>query len=164
MAQPIPLELPPRDPRNELHVRLQNAPMQHAEALLSGYEVIQKLHDSGILDLLRGAFGSGSSIVDDLVKEANTPESVRAVRNFVILLKTMGSIDPEVLKALAGAVPDALAGKALKDEPPGLFSLMINLGNRNFRRGLAMVNTFLEGFGRNLAAEKRLGIKGNEQD
>jgi len=161
MAQPIPLELPPRDPRNELHVRLQNAPMQHAEALLSGYEVIQGLQDSGVLDLLRGALGSGGKIVDELVKEANSPESVRAIRNFVILLKTMGSIDPEVLKAFAGAVPDALAGKALKDDPPGLFSLMIKFRNKNFRRGLAMVNAFLEGFGRNLSAEKYSGSKGN---
>jgi len=162
MAQPIPLELPPRDPRNELHARLQNAPMQHAEALLSGYEVIQGLQDSGVLDLLRGALGSGGKIVDELVKEANTPESVRAIRNFVILLKTMGSIDPEVLKAFASAVPDALTTRALK-HPPGLFSLMIKFGNKDFRRGLAMVNAFLEGFGRNLSAEKHSRTKGNGQ-
>src|SRR6266478_3946780 len=32
MAQPISLNLPARDPRAELHVRLQNAPLAHAEA------------------------------------------------------------------------------------------------------------------------------------
>src|SRR5439155_14820874 len=52
MAQPIPLQMPARDPRVELQVRLQNAPLQHAEALLSGYELLQRLHDRGVLDLL----------------------------------------------------------------------------------------------------------------
>ena len=53
MAQPIPLELPVRDPRVALQARLQDAPAEHAEALLAGYEVLQGLHDSGVFDLMR---------------------------------------------------------------------------------------------------------------
>src|SRR6185369_9253391 len=37
MAHPIHLELPARDPRAELLARVQNAPVEHAEALLSAY-------------------------------------------------------------------------------------------------------------------------------
>ena len=47
MAQPIALNVPLRDPRIELQARLQDAPAQHAEALLEGYEVLQALHDAG---------------------------------------------------------------------------------------------------------------------
>src|ERR1700747_1617635 len=42
MAQPIPLEVPPRNPRAELHARLLNAPEEHAEAVLAAYEVLQE--------------------------------------------------------------------------------------------------------------------------
>ena len=34
MAQPIALEIPPRDARKELLTRLENAPAEHAEALV----------------------------------------------------------------------------------------------------------------------------------
>ena len=41
MARPIPLELPARDPREELRKRLEQAPVKHAEALLDSYALLQ---------------------------------------------------------------------------------------------------------------------------
>ncbi|HEX3988603.1 MAG TPA: DUF1641 domain-containing protein, partial [Verrucomicrobiae bacterium] len=68
MSQAIPLELPPRDPRAELQNRLQNAPLEHAEALLSAYEVLQELHDRGVLDQMLGALGSRDKVVEIIVE------------------------------------------------------------------------------------------------
>ena len=48
MAQPIPLEIPPRNPRAELRSRLEQAPEEHAEAVLAAYEVLQQLHERGV--------------------------------------------------------------------------------------------------------------------
>jgi hypothetical protein len=45
MAQPIPLEIPPRNPRAELLSRVELAPEEHAEAILAAYEVLQQLHE-----------------------------------------------------------------------------------------------------------------------
>ena len=42
MARPISLELPPRDPRQELRKRLDEAPIEHAEALLDSWELLQE--------------------------------------------------------------------------------------------------------------------------
>ena len=67
MARPIGLEVAPRDPREELRKRLEEAPEQHAEALLESYELLQHLHDSGVLRLLRGAVSSGGMILDAVV-------------------------------------------------------------------------------------------------
>ena len=47
MAHPIPLELPARDPREILQHALQNAPVEHAEAVLAAYELLQGLQDRG---------------------------------------------------------------------------------------------------------------------
>jgi hypothetical protein len=44
MAQPIPLEIPPRNPRSALRSRLEQVPEEHAEAVLATYEVLQELH------------------------------------------------------------------------------------------------------------------------
>jgi hypothetical protein len=53
MARPIALEFSPRDPAAELRSKLQNAPAEHAEALLAAYEVLRAMHDQGVLDILR---------------------------------------------------------------------------------------------------------------
>lgn len=152
MAQPIPLEAPPRDPRIALQSRLQEAPAEHAEALLAGYEVLQGLHDSGVLDLLRGALGSRDKVLEVAVGAVGSAESIRVVRNLIILVNTLGAIEPAVLKTLAEAAPQALNMMVRQPEPPGLWRLVKDfLWNQDFRHGLAAVNTMLEVFGSRLA-------------
>lgn len=152
MAQPISLEAPARDPRIALQSRLQNAPAEHAEALLAGYEVLQGLHDAGVLDLLRGALGSRDKVLGVAVGAAGSEASIRAIRNCLLVFNMLSSIEPEVLKAFTLAVPGALKETARQPEPPGLWRLIQDfLWNQDFRHGLAAVNTLLESFGRSLS-------------
>src|SRR5437667_10405911 len=109
MSQPIRLEFPPRDARTELQIRLQDAPLQHAEALLSGYDLLQRLHDHGVLDLLRGGLGSSDKVLSIVVDAAKTPEAINATRNLLILSKILFTLDPELLENIVTAVPNSLA-------------------------------------------------------
>jgi uncharacterized protein YjgD (DUF1641 family) len=156
MANPIPLELPKRDPREELRLRLEQAPAEHAEAVLAGFEVLQGLHDRGVLEMLRGVIGGGDRILEIAVEATKTPEAIRGIRNLLILTKTLGSIDPELLEKFAQAVPDALAGaaKAQETEPPGFWGVVKIFRGSNLRRGLAVVNGLLEAWGRNFSTAK----------
>jgi len=154
MAQPIPLNLPARDPRAELQARLQSAPQEHAEALLAAYEVLQGLHDRGVFDLLRGALGSSDKVLEIVVEAAKTPESIRAIRNVITLTKILGSIEPELVEGFAKSLPEAIAyTKAHEAKPPGPWGIMMQFGHKDFRRGLVLVNSLLEAFGRNLPHE-----------
>jgi len=155
MAQPIPLELPARDARVELQTRLQNAPLEHAEALLAAYEVLQGLHDRGALELMRGALGSSDKVIEIIVDASKTPESIRGIRNILILTKILGSIEPELVEGFARSVPEALAEtKACDPTPPGFWGILKQFASRDFRRGLVLVNSMLAAFGRNLPPEK----------
>src|SRR5262249_12602289 len=78
MARPIPPDPPPHDEHAERMAQLDAARTQHADAILAGYEVLQGLHDQGVLDLLRGALGARDSIVELAASTASTPESGRA--------------------------------------------------------------------------------------
>lgn len=154
MAQPIPLQMAARDPRAELQVRLQNAPLEHAQALLAAYEVLQGLHDHGVFDLMRGALGSSDKVIEIVVEASKTPESIRGIRNVLILAKILGSIEPELVEGFARSVPEAIAlTKACESRPPGFWGILMKFRNRNFRRGLVLVNSMLEAFGRNLPPE-----------
>jgi len=151
MARPIPLELPARDPREELRDRLVKAPLEHAEALLDSYELLQKLHDRGVFQLLRGALQAGDKIVEAAVETASSDESVRALRNAIILGKMLSSINPDLLQSIAVAVSETLGSvKKPVIEPPGLFSLLNQFRRKELRRSIALINRFLESLGRQL--------------
>ncbi len=153
MARPIPLELPKRDPREELLSRLEKAPTEHAEAILAGLEVLQGLHDRGVLELLRGVLDGGNKILEIIVEATKSPEAIRGIRNLLIMTKVVGSIDPEVLKKFAVAVPDAMAGAAAaqEKEPPGFWEVLRILSSGNLRRGLAQMNNVLEACGKSFS-------------
>jgi len=153
MAQPIPLNLPPRDPRAELRSRLENAPVEHAEALLDSYELLQQLHEHGVFQLLRGVVGASDKLVGTAVEAAKSEESIRAMRNAIILSKVLGSINPDLLERIAVAAGQTL-GSFEKPviEPPGLFSLLSQFRHPELRRSIALINRFLETLGIQLSA------------
>jgi uncharacterized protein YjgD (DUF1641 family) len=130
--------------------------MEHAEAVLAAYEVLQGLHDSGVLELLRGALGGGEKILEQVVAVGSGAQSIRATRNLLLLVTTLGEIEPALLSALTRAIPKALVqANAEEAKPPGLIKLMGTFWNKDFRRGLAAFNDLLVLFGRNLT-EKNL--------
>jgi uncharacterized protein YjgD (DUF1641 family) len=156
MAQPIPFHPAPRDPREDLNTRLQQAPIDHAEAVLAAYEVLQGLHDRGVLELMRGTLGGSEKVLEQVVAVASGPESIRATCNLLLLVSTLGEIEPALLSDLTRAIPRALVqANAEESKPPGLFKLMSTFWNKDFRRGLAAFNDLLVVFGRNLT-EKNL--------
>lgn len=148
MARPIPLELPPRDPREELRKRLEEAPVEHAEALLDSYELLQQLHDQGVFQLLRGVIGASDKLVETAVETARSGESVRAMRNAIILGKMLSLINPDILQGVAVAIGETL-GSYEKPviEPPGIFSLLGQFRHKELRRSIALINRFLETLG-----------------
>jgi uncharacterized protein YjgD (DUF1641 family) len=154
MAKPVPLQLPARDPREELRSRLDRAPLEHADALLATYEVLQGLHDCGILELLRGLLGSGDKVLETAVDAARAPESVRAVRNLLVLFKTLGEIDPDLFDGFALALPEAMQqAKAQGKEPPGFLAILNKFRSKDLRRGLVAVNSLLEAWGKDFFSE-----------
>jgi uncharacterized protein YjgD (DUF1641 family) len=149
MAKPIVLKLPPRDSHEELRTRLQNAPQEHAEALLAGYEVLQGLHDSGVLELLRGLLGSGDKVLQTAVNAARSPESERVIRNVVVLMRMLGEIDPDIFDGFILALPEAMRkAREQGKEPPGILATLNEFRSKDLRRGLVVVNRLLEAWGR----------------
>ncbi len=153
MAEPILLKLPPRDPREALYERLENAPREHAEALLAACDILQGLHDKGLLEIAKGALGSSEKVLEILVTAANAPEVIRGIRNFIILTKLFGTLEPKLLEHLAEAVPKALV-EAKTEKPLGLLSLMGKMSNQDTRRMLTIMTRVLESLGKDLGSEK----------
>ena len=125
MAQPIAFHVPVRPAPTNLE-RLRNAPAEHADALLSSYELLQLLHDRGVLNLLRGLVGGGDALIGTITAAVDTPESIRAIRNFLLLTKFFANIPPDVLTSLAETVNTG-AQREKSHKAPGLLHLLWRL-------------------------------------
>jgi len=148
MAQPIAFHTPAKPARTNME-RLQNAPAEHAEALLEGYELLQLLHDRGVLNLLRGILGGGDALVSTITAAVDTPESIRAIRNFLLLTKFFANIPPDVLTSLAETVSNG-AKREKAHKAPGLLHLLWRLRNEDSRHAAAVALDLLEGLGKGL--------------
>src|SRR5258706_3915482 len=156
MSQPIRLDFPARDARSELQTRLQNAPLQHAEALLSGYDLLQRLHHRGVLDLLRGGLRSSDKVLSILVDVAKTPEAINATRNLLILSKVMFALEPALLEDVVTAVPNSLA-QAREQKPLSLWQMLKKMCSQDTRRALTSMLGIAESFGKSLGSHGSAG-------
>ena len=147
MAQPIAFV--PSANRIDPDEQIREAAERHAEAISSALEVLQLLHDRGILNLLRGMLGAGDEILETVSAAVDTPEAIRAIRNFILLTKLFGSIPPDVLHSLVQTVT-AGAEREKSQKAPGLFELLRRLGNENTRHAAAVALDLAEGVGKAL--------------
>lgn len=158
MAKPVEFRPVPRPAIEETKRRLEAAPLEHADAVLNAYRVLQMLHDSDTLDMVRGLLGAGDTVLNETVSVITSPQSMRAIRNLIILVNLAGEIDPQLLHTLADSLTPLVSSagsasgqkKAAEPEPPSLFQLGKRLFSRDVRRVLALGITVLETLGRRL--------------
>jgi uncharacterized protein YjgD (DUF1641 family) len=145
MAQPIPLTLVLKgaDPAE----RLADALHKHTDAIVSALELLQLLHDGGVLELLRGLAGAGDQLVGILTAAADGPESLRGMRNFILLTKFFASIPPEVLDSLVRTASEG-AEREKANRAPGLLQLLRRAGSENSRHAMAVTLDLLESVGK----------------
>jgi uncharacterized protein YjgD (DUF1641 family) len=148
MAQP--LSYVPAPARGEsAEERVHKATTAHADAIVDGYEVLQLLHDRGVLELMRGALGAGDAVVETVVGAVNTPDATRAIRNFILLTKFFGSIPSEVLNSMAQTVIEG-SQKKKQQKAPSLWQLFRRLRQPNTRHALGVMLDLAESFGKGL--------------
>jgi uncharacterized protein YjgD (DUF1641 family) len=153
MAKPI--ELMPKinaaqGAREELKRRIDAAPVDHGDAVLDAYELLQQLHESGTLDVLRGLLGAGDEVVRHAVGVAIKPELVAVLRNLLILGRLISDVSPDKLERVLGDVSAALAKEPV-DNPPSLFAIFRRFSSVESRRALNAAATVLETVGKGMA-------------
>jgi uncharacterized protein YjgD (DUF1641 family) len=148
MAHPITFKPQLIDPQQELMRRVEAAPKEHAEALLTAWELLQTAHDKGVLDLAKGLIGGKDIITGKLAEAAAMPESVAAIRNAMAGARILGSIDPDMLQRLAQGMERASAEHKAETKPPSLWTLFRRSTSADARRGLSFMTLLLGALGK----------------
>jgi uncharacterized protein YjgD (DUF1641 family) len=153
MAVPIAFKPITVDFEADAQLRLEDAPRQHAEALLQAYDVLEAAHKEGLLDLLHGAIGARDTLITTLSKYASQPEGVTGIRNLLTAAKMLTELDPEVLERLSKVVGNATKEHQQEKEPPSLWQLFKRANSEDSRRGLSFMTLVLAGLGRSMKHE-----------
>jgi uncharacterized protein YjgD (DUF1641 family) len=141
-------EFTPRNSRDDLIRRVEQAPVDHAEAVLAAYDLLQRLHEKGVLGLLNGLLSAGDTVVERAVDVVSSKEMITALRMALIFSNLLSSIDPDKLHAVISN-----DGK----EAPSLLAIGKQATSKDARRGMAAAVGLLSVFGGALNAQKAAG-------
>jgi uncharacterized protein YjgD (DUF1641 family) len=138
-------EFRPIDSREDLIRRVEHAPIGHAEAVLAACDLLQRLHEKGLLDLLNGLLSAGDTVVNRVVDVVSSKEMVTALRIGLMFSNLLTLIDADALHAMITE-----AGK----ETPSLLALGKQAASKDARRGLATAVGLLNVFGAALSKQQ----------
>jgi uncharacterized protein YjgD (DUF1641 family) len=150
MANPIKFVPLAVNPKLELQKRVDAAPIEHAEALLVAWDVLQSAHDKGLLDMLQGAIDAKDTITGKLAEYAKLPEGIAGIRNLLAAAKILTGIDPEMLDRASRSLSEATKQHELERTPPSLWQIAKRTMSEDGRRGLSFATLLLTGFGKSL--------------
>lgn len=147
MSEPIHSYTPQRNAREELRRKVESAPLDHAEALLAAYELLQEAQDHGVLDTLRGAIGAGETLIGKASEYAATPEGIRLIRNLLAMVRVFAAVDPELLDAVAKALSSRQDNTLHTAKPPSLLQTLQLFTGPGSRKALARLAEFSASLG-----------------
>jgi uncharacterized protein YjgD (DUF1641 family) len=136
----------PADSRDDLIRRVEQAPMEHAQAILAAYDLLERLHEKGVLDILNGLLSAGDTVVNHVVNVISSKELVSALRMGLIIFNLVKEIDPDQLAAVI-----AVSGS----KPPSMLAIAKQAMSADARRGMATAVGLLNVLG--AALEKAKG-------
>ena len=146
MAKPVEFrQFTPRNSREDLIHKLENAPEQHAEALLEAYELLQRLHEKGLIDLANGLLSASDTVVERAVEVVSAKQTVGALRSLLMVGNILIGVDPDQLHALFSGA---------RAKPPSIWQIWKRATTDDARRGIATAIGLLNLFGAALRRQK----------
>lgn len=116
MATPVEFRtFTPEDSRLDLQRRIASAPREHAEAVLESYDLLQRLHDCGMLAIANGLLSAGPTVIAKLTDVVSSAPAVTALRIGLALGKIATAIDASRVEQLVADGRPHLPGGGSSD-------------------------------------------------
>jgi uncharacterized protein YjgD (DUF1641 family) len=93
-------EFTPQNSRNDLIRRLEEAPEKHAEAILNAYELLQRLHEKGLIDTANGLLSASDTIIERVADVVSSKQAITALRLALICGSLIDTVDPDKVSAV----------------------------------------------------------------
>lgn len=158
MARPLDFDARTLLPTPEERVAAGTA--ESADALLEALALLRILHEHRVLHTAVRLVEGGNGLAFHALEVLNEPGSVRALRNVLEAVKVVGSIEPEALSTVTGALADGLregARRVNAGERAGVGDLLALARNPDIGLALGALVGVLAGFGQGLREREAHG-------
>lgn len=152
------LEISPEDKRKQDLEEVENALIDNKESILELLSVVSHMQERGILSLLNGLFGQGDKVLNVLVKAADKPETTNTLKNLLLMIGTLGTINVRQLEPILLKINSGIARVAENKEPDetiGYFDFVRSLKDPEVNRAVNLLITFLKGMGEDTSGMER---------
>ena len=148
MAMPVEFrKFTPKNSRMDLQRKLEEAPDEHAEALLSAYDLLEKMHEKGLIDIAKGLLSASQTVTERMADVVSSAEVISALRVMLMFANLLKTLDTERMH-------DLLAGT--ETNPPSLWELGKEAMSEDARLGLSTAIGLLNVFGAALRKQKEV--------
>lgn len=153
-----PVKRSKEEERKESLEEIQDALVENKESVLSTIELMKNMEKSGVTSIVNGLFAEGDKVLDVIVQEAVKEENTNALRNVLLLMGTLGTIDMKQIEPLLLKVNNGVARVAENPDPEkktGYIELLKKLKDPEVNRSLTIMVRFLEGMGEQTKDQER---------
>jgi uncharacterized protein YjgD (DUF1641 family) len=124
--------------------------LENKEVIKETFEVMKGMQDRGVLSMVNSLLKEGDKVLNILVKTADTPETANALKNLLLILGTLGTLNVQQLEPLILKVNSGIARVAESDkteEKPSYLALLRSLNDQEVKQAMTFLMTFLKGMG-----------------
>ncbi|GLB59490.1 DUF1641 domain-containing protein [Cytobacillus sp. NCCP-133] len=160
-------ELSAEDKRKKDLEEVENALIDNKESILELLSIVNHMHDRGVLNLLNGLFGQGDKVMNVLVKAVDKPEATNTIKNLLLMVGTLGTINVQQLEPLLLKLNSGIARVAEYKETEdrtSYFDLVRVLKDPEVNRAVTLLITFLKGMGEDTSGMERNTQLPEDQD
>ncbi|WP_100398917.1 DUF1641 domain-containing protein [Bacillus sp. FJAT-44742] len=162
MAKPIkaikPMELSPEEKKQQDLEEIQDALVENKDSILETIKLFNNLHTSGATSMVNGLLSEGDKVLDIIVKEASKPENTNTLKNLLLMIGTLGTInvkelEPILLKVNTGI--ERVAHHSDSEAKTSTMSLLKAMRDPEINRAVTLMLTFLRGMGEETESMER---------
>lgn len=147
---------------------IETALLDNKEAILKSLDIVRHMNDRGVLSLLSGLFSEGDKVLNVLVKAADKPEATNTLKNLLLMVGVLGTINVQQLEPLLLKLNSGIARvaeyKDNEDEKLGYFDIVRSLKDPEINNALSLLFEFLKGMGEDTSGLERTTQLPEDQD
>ncbi|MCP8617273.1 DUF1641 domain-containing protein [Salirhabdus salicampi] len=127
------------------------------EAIQETLTIIEELHNSGVLPIIRGFLRTRDKVGAIMMEEINQPGMHNVIKNSMSMATLLSSIDSEKLNQLLNGLTQGIdkATESTEDDGKvGMWGLLKSMRDPNVKASMNTMVHFLEGMGEGLNNKK----------
>lgn len=114
------------------------------------FNMLENIQKRGGITLVSSLFGQGDKVLDVLVKAADKPETANTIKNLLLMLGTLGTLNVQQLEPIILKVNNGIARVAethKQEETATYGSLIRSLADPEVKQAMYFLVSFLKGMG-----------------